>query len=114
MKTLWESFLPKTRYDHPLAVWLEDGDVKVSVGGNRHMTAVVTPEEGLKVAAALTRACRAAIDGPMVKAVEITLGAPPVPIRPESGYIRNASQWGGGRGAASDDGQQTTEDDNDG
>jgi hypothetical protein len=75
---MYMSFMPAHDYDHPLAVDNIGGpNIRFIVGGNRTMTAVLTPEEALKAGEYIVTLARRMIAGPVVISVPIEGGPPP-------------------------------------
>lgn len=74
MNRMWKSFLPATKYDHHIAMdRLENGNIRMIVGGNRTMTAVVTPEVATEIMEHITELLKI----PPVTTVPIEVGPPP-------------------------------------
>lgn len=71
---MWKSFLPATKYDHHVALdRLENGNIRMIVGGNRKMTAVVTPQVAIEIMEHIIEMLKI----PPIIAVPIEAGPPP-------------------------------------
>jgi hypothetical protein len=73
------SFLPATKFDHPLAVELLAGSstIRLTVGGRRTMASILTPETALEVAECLVNMASTVQNGPTITAITIHSGPPP-------------------------------------
>lgn len=85
---MWKSFLPATQYDHSIAADVLGNNIRIMVGDNRTMTAVIAAATGRELIAFLTAAVEKIERGPVVTAIQIQK-APPPPKFVERGPVHS-------------------------